>query len=76
MHERHRPSKEVAEIGYKGLMDRDMIVIPGAINKAMVASRRLLSEHALAKMTEKQYEDVSPEDRTRTRGDKKSSPAL
>lgn len=57
-------------------MDRDMIVIPGAINKAMVASRRLLSEHALAKMTEKQYEDVSPEDRTRTRGDKKSSPAL
>jgi len=68
--------KDVAEAGYKGLMDRDLIVIPGALNKTLVASRRILSEHALAKISQKQYEDVAPEDRERTRGDKESSPLL
>jgi uncharacterized protein len=68
--------KEVAEAGYKGLMDGELIVIPGGMNKALVASRRVLSEHALAKISEKQYEDVPPEDRNRSRGDKESSPTL
>lgn len=68
--------KDVAEAGYNGLMDGDLIVIPGVLNKTIIASRRFLSEHALAKISEKQYEDVPPEDRKQSRGDKESSPAL
>ncbi|MCW1885046.1 SDR family oxidoreductase [Luteolibacter flavescens] len=68
--------KDVAEAGYNGLMSDDLIIIPGMLNKTIVASRRFLSEHALAKISEKQYEDVPPEKRERTRGDKESPPQL
>lgn len=64
--------KEVAEAGYQGLMDHDLIVIPGTINKTMIAGRRFLTEHAQAKLNAKMYEDLPPEKRTRTRGDKES----
>lgn len=52
----------VAQAGYKGLMSGDRIVVPGAMNKAMVFSRRFLPETAQAKMNEALYEEVSPED--------------
>ena len=52
----------VAEAGYKGLMDSDRIVVPGAENKALVFSRRFLPLTAQAKLHEKLYSDVEPED--------------
>jgi short-subunit dehydrogenase len=62
--------QDVAEAGYMGVMDRELLVIPGAANKALVAARRILSEHAQAKLNEKMYEEVPPGNRTRQRGDK------
>jgi short-subunit dehydrogenase len=61
--------QDVAEAGYKGLMEGEMIVIPGAANKALIAARRVLTEHAQAKINEKFYEEVPPEERKRERGD-------
>jgi uncharacterized protein len=55
----------VAEAGYKGVMDGERIVVPGAANKALVFSRRFLSSGAQAKLHEKMYTDVEPEDRKR-----------
>jgi NAD(P)-dependent dehydrogenase (short-subunit alcohol dehydrogenase family) len=46
-----------------------VIVAPGVTNKALVFGRRFLSETAQAKMNEKMYEDVEPEDHKRDRGD-------
>ena len=65
--------QEVAEAGYKGMMDRELLVIPGAMNKALVGARRVLTEHAQAKMNEKMYEEVPAEERTRSRGDKEQA---
>ena len=59
------PPQPVAEAGYKGLMSGDRIVVPGAMNKAMVFSRRFLPKAAQAKMNEALYEEVDPEDITR-----------
>jgi short-subunit dehydrogenase len=61
--------QEVVETAYKGLMDGDLIVIPGAINKALVQGRRLLTEKAQAQMNDKMYQEVPPEERERSRGD-------
>lgn len=61
--------QEVAEAGYKGMIDGDLIVIPGAMNKAMVQGRRFLTEKAQAKANGKFYEEVPAEDQTRSRGD-------
>lgn len=65
--------QDVAEAGYQGAMDRDLLVIPGAMNKTLVGARRILSEHTQAKLNEKMYEEVPPESRTRARGDKEQS---
>jgi short-subunit dehydrogenase len=56
------PPQPVAEAGYKALMSGDRIVVPGAMNKAMVFSRRFLPKAAQAKMNEALYEEVDPED--------------
>jgi short-subunit dehydrogenase len=61
--------QEVAKAGYEGLMKEELFVVPGAVNKALVAARRVLSETAQAKLNEKMYEEVPPEDRKRKRGD-------
>ncbi|WP_367871768.1 SDR family NAD(P)-dependent oxidoreductase [Luteolibacter sp. Populi] len=61
--------QDVAEAGYQGVMDGELLVIPGAMNKMLVGARRVLTEHAQAKMNEKMYEEVPPEERTRARGD-------
>jgi len=55
----------VAEAGYKSLMDGDRIVVPGAANKAMVFSRRFLSNAMQGKKNEAMYQDIDPEDRKR-----------
>ncbi|MDB6119687.1 MAG: hypothetical protein JWO08_3468 [Verrucomicrobiaceae bacterium] len=61
--------QEVAKAGYEGLMERKLFVVPGAMNKALVASRRILSESAQASINAKFYEEVPAEKQTRERGD-------
>ena len=64
--------EEVAQIGYEAAMGGERVIVAGAVNKAMVFSRRFMSEHMQARMNEKMYEDVdSPK---RVRGDKESPP--
>lgn len=61
--------QDVAKAGYKGLVDEDLLVIPGAMNKALVAARRILTEGAQASLNEKFYTEVELGERTRKRGD-------
>jgi short-subunit dehydrogenase len=61
--------QEVAKEGYEGLMNKEIFVVPGAMNKALVAARRILPVKTAARITEKQHADVPPEDRKRHRGD-------
>ena len=59
------PPQEVAEAGYKALMNGDRIIVPGAANKALIFSRRFLPNIAQAKKNEAFYERTEPEDRRR-----------
>jgi uncharacterized protein len=61
--------QEVAKWGYEGLMKGQLFVVPGSMNKALVAARRVLSESAQAKMNRRFYEEVPPEQCKRRRGD-------
>ncbi len=61
--------QDVAKAGYEGLMKKEMFVVPGTMNKALVAARRLLSEGAQARLNQKFYEDIPAEKITRERGD-------
>lgn len=66
--------EDVAEEGYKALMARERVVVVGAVNKAMVFSRRFMSEAMQAKVNEKMYDEVDEDDLRRQRGDKESEP--
>jgi hypothetical protein len=61
--------QEVAKAGYEGLMRNELFVVPGGMNKALVAARRFLSEGAQPKLNEKFYEEIPVEDQKRERGD-------
>ena len=61
--------QDAAEAGYEGLMKGELFVVPGMMNKALVASRRILSEGAQASLNEAFYKKVPPEDQKRQRGD-------
>ena len=61
--------REVAREGYEALMRGDLVFVPGMLNKTLAFSRRLLTEHAQAKLNEKFYEEVQPEDRKHKLGD-------
>jgi short-subunit dehydrogenase len=61
--------QDVARAGYEGLMAKELFVVPGGMNKALVAARRILSEGAQAKLNQKFYEEVPPEKRDRERAD-------
>lgn len=64
--------EEVAQVGYEAVMSGERVAVVGAVNKAMVFSRRFMSEQLQARMNEKMYEDV--DDPRRARGDKESPP--
>jgi short-subunit dehydrogenase len=66
--------QEVAALGYDALMRGDRVYVPGAMNKTLVFSRRLLSDSAQAKLNKKFYESVDKEDLKRKRGDVESKP--
>lgn len=68
--------QDVAKAGYEGLMKEELFVVPGMMNKALVAARRLLSESAQASLNEKFYEEVPLEERRRKRGDIESEAAM
>jgi hypothetical protein len=61
--------QDVARAGYEGLMSGELFVVPGMMNKALVASRRILSEGAQASLNQAFYKKVPPEDQKRQRGD-------
>jgi hypothetical protein len=61
--------QDVAKAGYEGLMKEELFVVPGGMNKALVAARRILSEGAQAKINQKFYQEVAAEDHKRERGD-------
>lgn len=67
--------QEVAAAAYEALMKEERLIVPGMTNKAMVFGRRFLSESAQARMNEKMYEEVEPQDRKRSRGDIESKEA-
>jgi short-subunit dehydrogenase len=61
--------QDVAKAGYEGLMNEELFIVPGGMNKALVAAHRILSEGAQAKVNQKFYEEVPAEDQKRQRGD-------
>lgn len=61
--------QDVAEAAYKALMKGERVIVPGGMNKAMVVGGRFMPNSAQAKMNEKMYADVPPEDRKREPGD-------
>ncbi|HYP15662.1 MAG TPA: SDR family oxidoreductase [Opitutus sp.] len=61
--------QEVAEAAYEALMKGERIIVPGAMNKAMVVGRRMMPISTQAKMNEKMYEDADLDERKRERGD-------
>lgn len=61
--------QEVAALGYDALMRGDRVYVPGAMNKTLVFSRRLLSDSAQAKLNKKFYESVDKDEIKRKRGD-------
>lgn len=61
--------QEVAVTGYAALMQGDPLVVPGALNKTMVAARRLLTKSAQSKKNEKLYAPTRRAERQRNRGE-------
>ena len=61
--------QDVAKAGYRGLMDAELFVVPGGMNKALVAARRILSEGAQARLNQKYYEEAPPDKQKRHRGE-------
>src|SRR3954452_8576255 len=67
--------QDVAKIGYKAVMDRERVVVAGAMNKMLVGARRILSEEAQSKMNMKFYEEVPEEKQKYDRGDMETAAA-
>lgn len=61
--------QDVASAAYSALMAGERVVVPGAANKAMAFSRRILPESTQAKMNEKLYQRTDATERKRERGD-------
>jgi len=59
----------VAEAPYAALMKGERVVVPGSLNKVLVASRPILPEPAQAKMNEKLYTATPPRQRKREPGE-------
>lgn len=61
--------REVAAAAVEAALNGERIVVPGAMNKAMVAARRVTPIGGQAKLNEKYYEDAGLDQRKRERGD-------
>ena len=67
--------QDVAKEGYEALMNGELFVVPGALNKAMIAARRILPVGMQARMSEKMNEEVPPEEQKHARGEKEAAAA-
>lgn len=67
--------QDVAKAGYEALMDGERVIIPGGMNKALVAARRFLTEEAQSKMNAKFYEELPAEKQKYGRGDMETAAA-
>jgi short-subunit dehydrogenase len=67
--------QEVAKAGSEALMDGERIIIPGGMNKALVAARRFMTDEAQSKMNAKFYERIPPEKQKYGRGDAETEAA-
>lgn len=65
--------QDVAKAGYDALMEGELFIVPGAMNKAMIAARRILPVSQQAKLNETMNTDVPPEKRTHQRGEKENA---
>jgi len=61
--------QDVAKTAYQALMDGERVIIPGGMNKALIFSRRLVSESKQARKNEAMYQEVPPKDHKREPGD-------
>lgn len=61
--------QDIAGPAYKAMMRGDRVFVPGAMNKALVFSRRLISLPSQARLHKKFYQDAPPEQRKRKSGD-------
>ena len=61
--------QDVAKAGYEGLMKGELFVVPGGMNKVLVAARRILPETTQAKLNQSFYEYVPEDDVKRQRGE-------
>ena len=59
------PPQEVAEIGYRALMQGEAVEVAGGLNKAMVASRRLMPKSVQARKNRKLYSRSGSQKRQR-----------
>ena len=66
--------QDVAKEGYEALMKEELFVVTGALNKAMVAARRILPVRTQAKLNKKQHAEAPPAERTHYRGEKEGAP--
>ena len=57
--------QDVVKAGYEALMKGALFVVPAMMNKALVASRRILSEGAQASLNEAFCKKVPLEDQKR-----------
>jgi short-subunit dehydrogenase len=64
--------QEVAKVGYKAMIDGELFVVPGGINKAMVAARRIMSVGFQAKLNAKINKDIPSKEREHHRGEKEA----
>ena len=63
------PPQDVAKAGYEALIKGERLIVPGAANKALVFTRRLMPQAAQAKKNQQLYQNVPPTRRKRLRGD-------
>ncbi len=60
--------QKVAQSAYQALMRGDRLHAPGAMNKALVFSRRLTSLPAQTRLNKSFYEEAPPDKRKRRQG--------
>ncbi|HEU5078959.1 MAG TPA: SDR family oxidoreductase [Opitutaceae bacterium] len=67
--------QDVARAAYEATMSGERVIVPGAMNKILVAGRRLMPEAMQAKKNEAMYAETNPSERKRERGDKEQQAA-
>jgi short-subunit dehydrogenase len=67
--------QDVAKAGYEACMSGERVIVPGAMNKMLVGSRRVMTEEAQSKKNRKLYEELPDDERKYDRGDMETAAA-